>query len=210
MATLKVNLSAVGNACDQDPTPAGKFPGPGWYVFLEDCHGNPFVKAGKEYGPIPVDHGYVEIKDVPPGRYILFAIVNPFPVGVPIPGGEVIYQANFASHFAIVDVCCPCDDICVTLYNSGWHYCVRVIVFWFQLLMMQKQLTPDLAQPVVDALGRALLTHQRTTPDLPTDAAVNKHIASIVDMFRQQQPPPPPPPRASEPSAKKGSKKGKK
>ena len=70
MATLRVNLSAVGNACDQDSTPANVFPGPGWYVFLNTCDGNPFVHAGKAYGPFPVDHGYVEIKDVPPGRYL--------------------------------------------------------------------------------------------------------------------------------------------
>ncbi len=182
MATLKVNLSAVGNACDQDPTPAGKFPGPGWYVFLADCHGKPIVRAGKEYGPFPVDHGYVEVKDVPPGRYILFAIVNPFPVSQPIPGGEIIYQSNFTSRFAVIDVCCGCKDYCVTLYNSGWHYCVQVIVYWFQLLAAQKQIKPELANGAVDALTKALQGAGRTQPG---DAAVNEMMARIVEQFKK-------------------------
>lgn len=181
MATLKVNLSAVANACDQDPTPAGVFPGLGWYVFLADCHGKPFVHAGREYGPFPVDHGYVEIKDVPPGRYLLFAIVNPFPVGVPIPGGEIIYQSNFASHFAVVEVCCGCHDYCITLYNSGWHYCVQVIVWWFDALLQQKKIQPEAAKAAVQALTEAL----KSTEALPGDAAINKHIQSILNRFRE-------------------------
>lgn len=87
MATIKVNLSKVGNACEQDETPPNSFPSGGWYAFLQNCNGTPFVNAGKEYGPFPMDHGYVEIKDVPPGRYLLFAMENPFPIGgKPIPG----------------------------------------------------------------------------------------------------------------------------
>lgn len=186
MATLRVNLSAVGNACDQDSTPANVFPGPGWYVFLNTCDGNPFVHAGKAYGPFPVDHGYVEIKDVPPGRYLLYAIVNPFPVQQPIPGGVVIYQANYASHFAVVEVCCGCQDICVTLYNSGWHYCVRVIIDWFQHLVLQKQIDPGIAQTAIDAMNTALETAGET---LPGDAAVIKHLAEITRTFMQQADP---------------------
>ncbi len=181
MATLKVNLSAVADACNQDSTPAGLFPNPGWYVFLADCHGNPLVRAGKEYGPFPVDHGYVEVKDVPPGKYILFAIVNPFPVAKPIPGGEVIYQSNFASHFAIVEVCCGCHDYCVTLYNSGWHYCVQVIVYWFELLMAQKQLPAEIGRAAVQAMNAALKGAGET---LPGDANITKLIASVVEHFR--------------------------
>lgn len=186
MATLKVNLSAVGNGCGQDPTPAGKFPGSGWYVFLNRCDGSPFVHAGKEYGPFPVDHGYAEIKDVPPGTYLLFAIVNPFVVGVPIPGGEVIYQSNFASHFAVVKVCCAdhCRDICVTLYNSGWHYCVQVIVFWFQMLAALKKLDPEIARAATDALNRALKTGGEA---LPGDANVNRQIQQIARAFTEHQ-----------------------
>lgn len=184
MATLKVNLSAIGNACDQDQTPAGKFPDPGWYVFLNKCDGKPFVHAGKEYGPFPVDHGYAEIKDVPPGRYILFAIVNPFPVTKPIPGGELIYQANFASHFAVVEVCCGCHDICVTLYNSGWHYCVQVIIYWFQILSLQKQINPKIAQAVVEAMNAALREAGKT---LSGDAAINMQIAKLAESFTSQK-----------------------
>src|SRR4051794_6316289 len=124
MATLRINLSAVGNACDQDATPAGHWPHAGWYVFVHNCKNEPYTKAGKSYSAFPVDHGYVEVKDLPPGRYLIFAIVNPFLVANG--PGELIYQSNFVSHFAIVDVCCGCEDRCVTLYNSGWHYCVQV------------------------------------------------------------------------------------
>jgi hypothetical protein len=180
MATIKVNLSYVGNACDQDATPAGHFPGPGWYVFLADCHGKPIVRAGKEYGPFPVNHGYVEIPDVPPGRYILFAIVDPFPVSKPIPGGEVIFQSNFASHFAIIDVCCGCNDYCVTLYNSGWHYCVTVIVYWFQLLMEREQLAPEVGRNAIDALNKALSSSKAQ----PTDIHVVRQLAGIVERFQ--------------------------
>ncbi len=182
MATLKVNLSEVGNACEQDPTPAGHFPNPGWYVFLADCQGNPVVRAGKEYGPFPVNHGYVEIPDVPPGRYLLFGMVNPFPVTKLIPGGEVIFQSNFASHFAIIDVCCGCHDYCVTLYNSGWHYCVHVIVFWFELLMAHEQMAPELGRNAINALNAAL----ETSKALPTDAAVVRQLGNIVDRFQRK------------------------
>jgi hypothetical protein len=182
MATLKVNLSAVADACEQDTTPAGHFPGPGWYAFLADCHGNPFVHAGKEYGPFPIDHGYVEIADVPPGRYLLFAIVNPFFVGG-LPGIDTVYQSNFVSHFAIVEVCCGCKDYCIALYNSGWHYCVRVIVYWFELLAKQKQLPADIAKNAISALTRAL--DSGTT--LPGDGAINEWIGRLVAQFGQKQ-----------------------
>lgn len=183
MATLKVNLSSVGNACTQDSTQAGKFPEPGWYVFLNKCDNKPFINAGKEYGPFPVDHGYVEIKDVPPGRYILFAIVNPFPVSHPIPGGEMIFQSNFASHFAVVEVCCGCRDICVTLYNSGWHYCVQVIIYWMQMLAMHEQIEPEVAKNAVEALTAAL----KTGRTLPADAMVNRQIGRLVEIFKSEK-----------------------
>src|SRR5712692_8842442 len=112
--TIRVNLSTVGNGCGQDGTPPGKWPGQGWYAFLYNCNGTPYTKAGKQYGPVPIDHGYCEFYDVERGEYLVFAIVNPFPVG---PGG--LFQANFTTHFAIVDVCECCETICVKLYNSG-------------------------------------------------------------------------------------------
>jgi hypothetical protein len=64
MATLKVNLTATGNACGQDETPSSTWPANGWYVFLNDCNGAPFIHAGKQYGPYPVDHGYCRVKYV--------------------------------------------------------------------------------------------------------------------------------------------------
>lgn len=185
MATLKVNLSTTGNACKQDKTDAGEFPGPGWYAFLKNCDGTQFVNADKEYGPFPIDHGYVEIKDVPPGRYLLFAILNPFIVSdagsATTPTGKIlIYQANYASHFAVVDVCCGCHDICVTLYNSGWHYCVKVIIHWLKLLASLEQIKPSIAQNTIQALNAVL---KETGEELPTDRAINKHIAELTDIF---------------------------
>jgi hypothetical protein len=182
MATLKVNLSAVGNACDQDATAGNIFPGPGWYVFLNNCDGTPFVHAGKEYGPFPINHGYAEIKDVPPGRYVLFAIVNPFAITQPISGGELIYQSNYTSHFAVVDVCCGCHDVCVTLYNSGWHYCVQVIIYWFQLLSLQKKMKPEVAQSAIKAITTALESEGET---LAGDAAINKQLEKLSRAFMQ-------------------------
>lgn len=185
MATLKVNLTATGNACDQDPTPAGVWPANGWYVFLYTCQGTPFVHANKEYGPYPVDHGYVEIKDVPPGRYLLFAIVNPFPIVEPVPAGEVIFQSNFASHYAVVDVCCTerCHDICITLYNSGWHYCVTVIIYWLRMLEKIGTMDKKVTQDVIKSLTKALEVSRVKFPTLPGDAKLISEIEKITDIF---------------------------
>lgn len=182
MATLKINLTKPGNGCDQDETPAGAWPSNGWYVFLYKCDNTPFVHAGKEYGPVPVDHGYTEIKDVPPGRYLLFAIVNPFPIGVPIPGGEAIFQSNFASHYAVVNVCCGCEDQCITLYNSGWHYCVQVILYWFEVLKMQKLVDAKAADKAVSAMKEVLASAK--TKATPGDRAIITNLEKIVKQMR--------------------------
>lgn len=179
--TIRVNLSAVADACEQDPTPAAVWPRPGWYAFLYACDMKPLVRAGKEYGPFPIDHGYAEIRDVPPGKYVLFAIVNPFPVAVPIPGGEEIFQANFASHFAVVDICDCCDNVCVTLYNSGWHYCVQVIIYWFELLILQGRMEEATARSAIEALSAM---RQRGPAALPGDAAAIRAIEGITNAFR--------------------------
>lgn len=185
MATIKVNLSKVGNACEQDETPPNSFPSGGWYAFLQNCNGTPFVNAGKEYGPFPMDHGYVEIKDVPPGRYLLFAMENPFPIGgKPIPGGEVLYQANYVSHFAIVEICCRCEEICVILYNSGWHYCVQVIIYWFELLALTKQMDPKIANAARDALSAAVRSAGKT---FPTDEGIIRHLEKFHGKIRQEK-----------------------
>jgi hypothetical protein len=62
MATLKVNLTKVGNPCAQDET-VGR-----WNLFVCNCHGifqnasqnksaTAFVHAGHSYGHIPVNYG---------------------------------------------------------------------------------------------------------------------------------------------------------
>jgi hypothetical protein len=181
--TLKINLSAVGNGCEQDTTPGNIFPGNGWFVFLNRCDGKPFVHAGKQYGPFSVNHGYVEIKDVPRGKYLLFAIVNPFPVNVHVPGGELVYQSNFASHFAVVDVCDCCDDMCITLYNSGWHYCVTVIIEWFLLQVRHGALDAAVAEPAIAALTRAAEAAGETQPG---DAHIIRQIRELTAQFREQ------------------------
>ena len=180
MATIKVNLSLLGNACGQDPTPAGVFPGPGWYAMLSDCLGNPFVHAGKEYGPFPVDHGYVEIPDVPPGTYLLYAIVNPHEVVIE-PGVEIIFQSNYVTHFAVLEVCCGCRDYCVKLYNPGWHYCIRVIIYWFGLLASAGKLSPGISDDVV----RALTAASQVGDTLETDANMNAQLATLTAAFQK-------------------------
>lgn len=187
MATLRVNLTEIGNACGQDATVPGTWPHAGWYVFLCDCKGNVFSHAGKEYGPYPVDHGYLEIRDVPKGRYLLFAIVNPFPILSAGPDGLEVWQANFASHYAVVDVCCEdaCRDICVTLYNSGWHYCVRVIIHWFDLLVKAKKLDAKVAANAKDALNEAL---RHAGDPRPTDAIAIKQLKKITSTFLEMKP----------------------
>ncbi|MBV8367681.1 MAG: hypothetical protein JO036_01940 [Candidatus Eremiobacteraeota bacterium] len=185
MATLRVTLSKPGQPCVQDETPAGVFPHPGWYAFVNTCDGQPLVYAGKEYGPFPVDHGYVEIKNVPPGTYYVWALVNPFPVATKGPYADVIYQSNFVAHFSIIEVCCnDCpEDICVRLYNSGWHYCATVIIHWFATLAARGQIDPELAETVHTTLTRAMVKGDA----LPADAPMIQQIQQLAEMFHRQK-----------------------
>jgi len=178
MATIKVNLSLLGNACGQDSTPANVFPGPGWYAMLADCLGNPFVHAGKEYGPFPVDHGYVEIPDVPPGIYLLYAMVNPFEIE-PLPGGEILFQSNYVTHFNVLEVCCGCRDYCVKLYNPGWHYCIRVIIDWFEILAARGQMSAEIKDNVVKSLTAA----SSIGDTLETDGNLNRQLGTLTGAF---------------------------
>jgi hypothetical protein len=72
MATIKVNLAEIGGAGSSDPTAPETRPPAGWSVFLCDDKGTLSGHAGKECGSVLVDHGCLEIKDVPPGRRLLF------------------------------------------------------------------------------------------------------------------------------------------
>jgi hypothetical protein len=181
MATIKVNLTKIGHACELDETPAGVWPRRGWYLFLQNCDGTPFKRGGKYYERIPVDYGYAEIPNVPPGLYILFAIVNPFHINDPSHPNEIVYQSNYTSHFAMVNVCCGCQDVCVTLYNSGWHYCVHVIVHWFWYLIEQKQIDGEVANNAIKALTKLLDTSGKT---LPTDANIIEQLMKITKEFK--------------------------
>ena len=181
MSTIKLNLTKPGNATAQDETAAGAFPSGGWYANLLNLDGTPFKKAGKEYVGIPIHHGYAEIKDVPEGHYLLYAMENPFQVGSS--GGGVIWQANFVSHFAIVEICCGCKDVCVTLYNSGWHYCYQIIIWWFELLAMHQQMNKEVAQKAADALYEAA----KSTGELqPGDKTILKTIEAMKKQFARQ------------------------
>jgi hypothetical protein len=72
MATIKVNLAEFGGAGRSDPAVTGIRSLPRWSVFLCDDKGTLSGHAGKECGSVLVDHGCLEIKDVPPGRRLLF------------------------------------------------------------------------------------------------------------------------------------------
>ena len=133
MATLKVNLTKIGDPCSQDET-VGQ-----WNLFLCTCKGifqdanqnrtaSTFHYAGHDYGHIPINYGYAEVKDVPPGRYFVFAMQNIYLVG------GVIYS-NFISHVAVVDICCGCQDYCVTLYNPHLHECFGIIFHLFDAML---------------------------------------------------------------------------
>jgi len=72
MSILKVNLAEIGDAVSPDPTVPGTRAPPEWSVFLCDEKGTVSGHAGKECGPVLIDHGCLEIRDVPPGRRLLF------------------------------------------------------------------------------------------------------------------------------------------
>lgn len=176
MKTLNVHLTATGDGCSQDPTPAGIWPGPGRYLFLLTCAGALYRKAGRDYGPIPVDHGYAEIKDVDPGVYKILVFTNPFRVA-----GEV-FQSNMI-YLHEVEVCCGCGDECVTIAQPGWHVCFQVNLLVVRALELAGQLPADLAQRATAVLDEVLKTGRPT----PGDAAV---LAVIDAAARAVQPPP--------------------
>jgi hypothetical protein len=72
MSTIKVNLAEIGGTGRRDPAALGTRAPSGWSVFLCDDKGTVSNPARKECGPVLVDHGCLEIKDVPPGRRLLF------------------------------------------------------------------------------------------------------------------------------------------
>jgi hypothetical protein len=180
MATLKVNLTIVGNASIQENTPANLFPMNGWYLFLlkPDCSDFSKPMNNRSYGMIPVDRGYAEIKDVPPGRYLLYAIQNPFEIAAFEGGG--LFQSNYISQYAVVDVCCGCKDVCVTLYNTGLHHCIIIIVHWLNLLAAQKYVDPKIAQTAIKALTDVVKATGKTSPG---DEILNAHIEKITKLF---------------------------
>ena len=158
MATLKVNLTKVGNPCEQDET-TGR-----WNLMLCNCEGifqdaetnktaTIFNHAGHSYGYIPINYGYAEVKDVPPGRYFVFAMEDIYY------GGWQIFHSNYISHVAVVDVCCGCDDYCVTLYNPHLHECFTVIFFLFDLL----KTTGKLDDKAIDLMNNLKGTIEKLT-----------------------------------------------
>jgi hypothetical protein len=179
MATLKINLTAIGDASLPETTPAGFYPKPGWYVNLLKPDGTVFTRANKPAGfyyCVQLNHGYCEINDVPPGRYLVHAMQNPFPVG------PIVIQSNYLSHYAVVDVCCGCSDVCVTLYNPGVHYCVRILIPYFQLLSTKGLMDPKIAQNAMDALMAVDKSAGKTSP---SDAAMIKLIEQQTKDFVQ-------------------------
>jgi hypothetical protein len=72
MATIKMNLNEIGGAGRPEPAAPGTRAPAGWSVFLCDDKGTVSGQFGKDCGSVRVDHGCLEIKDVPPGRRLLF------------------------------------------------------------------------------------------------------------------------------------------
>lgn len=171
-STLRLTVSAVGTPCAQDPTPAGNFPGPGLYAFLLTCDGTPLVRAGKEYGPVAVDHGYAEFHDVPAGEFLALVMLNPFGVG-----GET-FQSNFVA-FDLVRVCGCCDTVCASVYQTGWHHCFQTTVLAAEMLGRAKMLPPDVVTAVTAALGKALQVGQVAKPE----GAVLEVIGRVASAF---------------------------
>lgn len=177
-STLRITLSAVGTGCQQDPTPPAVFPRPGIYAFLLDCNGSPVIKAGQEQGAIAFDHGYAEVRDIDPGRYIVLVMVNPFATG------GASFQSNMVSLHAI-EVCGCCETQCVRIYQTGWHQCFRVNVFALQFLGRAQVLKPDVVERAVTALQEALAVGMPQ----PADAAILRTVGQVADMFQALKPP---------------------
>ena len=71
--------------------------------------------------------------------------------------------------------------MCVTLYNSGWHYCVRVIINWFTVLMRHEQMAPEVARPAIEALENAVKQGGKTLPgDAAAIAALDRFTDRII------------------------------
>ena len=158
-ATLRVTLSAVGQPCAQDSTPPAPFPSPGQYAFLLDCDGAPLVRAGREYGPAPLRHGYCEFDDVPAGRWLVLVMTNPFGAG-----GNVI-QSNFVA-FGIATVCGCCETSCVVVYQTGWHHCFQTTLLAAQILGRLKVLDPGLVERIAGGLQEALKVGEAPRPEV--------------------------------------------
>ncbi len=148
-STLRVSLSAVGQSCAQDSVAPGVFPGAGHYAFLLNCNGQPVVRAGKEYGPVPFNHGYAEFVDVPRGEYLVLDMLNPFGVG------GVTFQSNFVA-FGIVEVCGCCETVCTKIYQTGWHHCFTTTVLAAEILgrvgILDAGLVQRIAEPLMEAI----------------------------------------------------------
>jgi hypothetical protein len=73
MTTVKVNLAEICGTVRYDETAPEIRPPAGWSVFLCDEQGNILVHPVGKSGPVPEGNGYLEVRDVPPGRRLLFA-----------------------------------------------------------------------------------------------------------------------------------------
>ncbi len=172
-STLRIELSTVGRGCEQDPTPAAQFPAGGNYAILLTCAGQPVVKAGKNLGPIAFDHGYTEIKDVDPGTYLVLVLTNPFHIA-----GQT-FQSNMVSIHQVV-VCECCDDVCVRIYQPGWHNCFAVNLIAARWLGIAGVLKADVVDQIATGLQQAL---QVGRPD-PTDAAIIQVVNNAARAFQ--------------------------
>ena len=73
MTTVHMNRAEISDTIRYDVTAPETRPLAGWSVFLCDEKGNISVHTGGEPGPFPAGNGCLEVRNVPPGRRLLFA-----------------------------------------------------------------------------------------------------------------------------------------
>jgi hypothetical protein len=90
-------------------------------------------------------------------------------------GSWGLSYSNYISHVAIVDICCGCQDHCVTLYNPHLHECFSIIFFLFDLLQTANNL---------DKTGLDVMHKLNTIIEGLTKLKVGEGNIGLIDVFR--------------------------
>lgn len=116
MSTAKLNIwiTKTGDPCRIATTKH--------FVYVLHCNGDilEWCKDGKpfKYVGIPTVCGHLEL-EIPPGCYIVGAVVWPRPPEKGLSGQEL---GNVLTHIGIVRANCG-DHVCVTLFEPSLHVC---------------------------------------------------------------------------------------